>query len=60
MLFPFDTKSLIAFPANFTPELIKGCIDYAKKNNLQIICLDSLDDTFTWCDKNIKQNKWRN
>ena len=48
---------IVVYGSNFTPELIKGCIDYAKINNLQIICLDSLDDTFTWCDKNIKQNK---
>ena len=52
-----DSKYIIVYGSDFKPELVKGCVDYAKKNNLQIICLDSLDDTFDWCDKNIKQNE---
>ena len=52
-----ESHYIIVYGSSFKPELIKGCIDYAKKNNLQIICLDSLDDTFDWCDKNIKQNE---
>ncbi|MBR1638767.1 MAG: polysaccharide pyruvyl transferase family protein [Treponema sp.] len=52
-----ESKYIIVYGSDFRQELIKGCIDYAKKNNLQIICLDSLDDTFDWCDKNIKQNE---
>lgn len=52
-----ESKYIVVYGSNFRPELIKGCVEYAKKNNLQIICLDSLDDTFDWCDKNIKQNE---
>lgn len=52
-----ESKCIVVYGSDFKSELIAGCIDYAKKRNLQIICLDSLDDTFDWCDKNIKQNK---
>lgn len=52
-----ESKYIIVYGSNFRPELINGCVEYAKKHNLQIICLDSLDDTFDWCSKNIKQNK---
>ena len=52
-----ESKYIIVYGSEFRPEFIKGCVDYAKKNNLQIICLDSLDDTFDWCDKIIKQNE---
>lgn len=49
-------KYIIVYGSTFTDELIKGCVKYAKMNNLKLICLDSLDDTFYWCDENIKQN----
>lgn len=52
-----ESKYIIVYGSSFKTELVKGCVDYAKKNNLQIICLDSLDDTFDWCDKIIKQNE---
>lgn len=52
-----ESKYIIVYGSSFKTELVKGCVDYAKKHNLQIICLDSLDDTFDWCDKNIKQNE---
>ncbi|WP_024469624.1 polysaccharide pyruvyl transferase family protein [Treponema pedis] len=51
-----EKKYIIVYGSDFRPELIQGCIEYAKVNGLQIICLDSLDDNFDWCDKNIKQN----
>ena len=41
-----ESKYIIVYGSKFKPEFIKGCVDYAKKNNLQIICLDYLDDTF--------------
>ncbi|MBR4325191.1 MAG: polysaccharide pyruvyl transferase family protein [Bacteroidales bacterium] len=52
-----EDKYIIVYGSNFKKELISGCIDYARKNNLKIYCLDSLNDTFDWCDKNIKQDK---
>ena len=50
-------KYIIVYGSNFKEELIRGAVEYAKKNGLKLICLDSLDDTFDWCDENIKQNK---
>lgn len=52
-----NEKYIIVYGSNFKKELIEGCIDYARKHNLKIYCLDSLDDTFDWCDQNIKQDK---
>lgn len=52
-----EGKYIVVYGSDFKPELIQGCVEYAKKNGLKLICLDSLDDTFDWCDKNIKQNK---
>lgn len=50
-------KYIIVYGSNFSKDLIDGCIRFAQKNNLKIICLDSLDDNFDWCDENVKQNK---
>lgn len=46
---------IVVYGSTMGDELIKGCVEYAKKHNLKIICLDSLDDKFDWCDINIKQ-----
>ena len=46
---------IVVYGSTIGDELIKGCVEYAKKHNLKIICLDSLDDKFDWCDINIKQ-----
>ena len=51
------SKYIVVYGSNFKRELIDGCVRYAKKNDLKIICLDSLDDNFDWCDENVKQNK---
>lgn len=47
---------IIVYGSSFGQELINGCAEFAKTNNLKIICLDSLDDNYDWCDINIKQN----
>lgn len=49
-------KYIVVYGSFFTHELIQGVVAYAKKNGLRLICLDSLDDAFDWCDENIKQN----
>ena len=47
---------VIVYGSSFGQELITGCVNYARANSLRIICLDSLDDNYDWCDINIKQN----
>ncbi len=46
---------IVVYGSSFTPELIRGAREYADKHNLKLVCLDSLDDTFDWCDVNISQ-----
>lgn len=46
---------IVVYGSAMGAELIKGCIEYAKTHSLKIICLDSLEDKFDWCDINIKQ-----
>ena len=43
---------IVVYGSTMGDELIKGCVEYAKKHNLKIIFLDSLDDKFDWCEKN--------
>ena len=51
-----ENNYIVVYGSSFEPELIKGCINYAKQNNLAVISLNSLDDNFDWCDKNIQQD----
>lgn len=46
---------IIVYGSSFSPELIRGAREYADKHHLKLVCLDSLDDTFDWCDLNISQ-----
>ena len=46
---------IVVYGSTMGDELIEGCVEYAKSHNLKIICLDSLEDKFDWCDINIKQ-----
>ena len=46
---------IVVYGSAMGEDLIKGCVEYAKKHSLKIICLDSLDDKFDWCDININQ-----
>lgn len=47
---------IVVYGSVFTKELIVGAIDYAKTHDLKLICLDSLDDAYDWCDINIEQS----
>lgn len=47
---------IVVYGSSFTPELIRGAREYADKHNLKLVCLDSLDDTFDWCDVNVSQD----
>ena len=46
---------IVVYGSSFTPELIRGAREYADKHDLKLVCLDSLDDTFDWCDVNVSQ-----
>lgn len=50
-------KYIVVYGSYFTDELIDGVCKYAKDNNLKIVCLNSLDDSYDWCDINIQQNE---
>ena len=47
---------IVVYGSYFTDELIEGVCRYSKENGLKIVCLNSLDDTYDWCDINIQQN----
>lgn len=42
---------ILVYGSFFTDELINGAVEYAKSNGLAVICLDSLGDSFKWCDR---------
>lgn len=46
---------IVVYGSSFTLELIRGAREYADTHNLKLVCLDSLDDTFDWCDVNVSQ-----
>lgn len=46
---------IIVYGSSFSSELIHGARKYANQHHLKLVCLDSLDDTFDWCDLNISQ-----
>lgn len=46
---------IVVYGGVFTLELIRGAREYADKHRLKLVCLDSLDDTFDWCDVNVSQ-----
>ena len=48
-------KYIIVYGSFFSDGLIKSAQKYCKANNIKIICLNSLDDTFKWCDLIINQ-----
>lgn len=48
---------IIVYGSSFSSELIHGARKYANQHHLKLVCLDSLDDTFDWCDLNISQEK---
>ncbi|TYZ27780.1 polysaccharide pyruvyl transferase family protein [Selenomonas caprae] len=48
---------IVVYGSSFTTELINGARAYADSHNLKLVCLDSLDDTFDWCDVNISQER---
>lgn len=52
---PDIKRYIIVYGSSFSPELIRGAREYADKHHLKLVCLNSLDDTFDWCDLNISQ-----
>lgn len=47
---------VIVYGSFFSPELIDGARAYCRSNKLKLVCLNSLDDKFDWCDITINQN----
>ena len=52
-----EDKYIAVYGSDFQPGLVQGAREYAKKHGLKIVCLDSLDDSFGWCDINIAQDE---
>lgn len=48
---------VIVYGSSFSQELIDGARAYCQKNNLKLVCLNSLHDKFDWCDITINQNE---
>ncbi len=46
---------IVVYGSSFTERQIKEARAYADKNSLKLICLDSLDDTYSWCDETVSQ-----
>ncbi len=46
---------IVVYGSSFTPKLIRGAREYADSHGLKLVCLDSLDDNFYWCDVKISQ-----
>ena len=44
---------ILVYGSFFSDNLINGVVEYAKRNGLTIICLDSLGDKFKWCDRTV-------
>lgn len=51
-----NEKYIVVYGSDFEPHLMRGAVTYAKEHGLKIVCLDSLDDSFGWCDVNIHQD----
>lgn len=49
-------RYIVVYGSDLGKDLIQGCICYAKEHKLKIICLDSHEDSYDWCDINIKQS----
>lgn len=47
---------IVVYGSDFPDDLIRGARDYAAKHHLKLVCLNSLDDHFDWCDINIDQD----
>ena len=50
-----EGEYLIVYGSIYPEELKKQAREYADKKGLKIICLDSLNDRFEWCDLIIRQ-----
>lgn len=53
---PVDYKYIVVYGSHFTKKNVIEIQNYAKDNNLKIICLDSLHDSYKWCDITISQD----
>lgn len=52
---PVYEHYVVVYGQDFTKEYVEQLINYAKKRELQIICLDCNEDQYDWCDVLIRQ-----
>lgn len=48
---------ILVYGSFFTEDMIKAAKEYAEKNKLKLVCLNSLDDYYDWCDITINQDE---
>lgn len=54
---PNQNKYIIVYGSFFTDKLIEEARKYADEHGLKIICLNSLNDIYDWCDETIDQDE---
>lgn len=52
-----EGKYIAVYGSTFSPELVRGGRAYAAEHGLKLVCLDSLDDNFDWCDIHVGQRE---
>lgn len=48
---------IVVYGQDFTPEFIDNLVQFAKKKEKKLVCLDCNDDNYSWCDVVIKQSE---
>lgn len=51
------TNYMVVYGQDFTNKFIDEIIEYSKRKNLKIICLDCNHDNYLWCDILLKQDQ---
>lgn len=54
---PTYNDYMIVYGQDFSKEQIQEIVEYARSNELMLICLDCNDDNYSWCDLTIKQSE---
>lgn len=50
-------KYIVVYGSVFPDKLVFETVEYCKKNNIKLVCLNSLNDEFDWCDITINQDE---
>lgn len=54
---PLLSDYIVVYGSSFTKKMIQDAKKYAKLNRLKLVCINSLDDNFDWCDLVINQDE---